>query len=171
MPDSRDDLPSRFDPLGLIRVLNEHGVDYVVIGGYAAGVQGALWATVDLDLVYATDRTNYDRLAAALRALDAQPIGLPPGVVVALDARALRAGDLWTLATRLGQLDLMREPAPGLNYARLREQARTIRGRETYNVASINDLITMKRHAGRPKDVGQVQLLELAADETQRRQK
>lgn len=164
-----DDRPQSFDPLGLIRVLNDHEVEFIVIGGYAAGVQGAEWVTIDLDIVYARKRATLERLAAALTALDSEPVGLPPGVKVTLDMRALRAGDVWTLSTRLGRLDLMGEPAPGLDYEALASRARTIHGRETYRVASIDDLLAMKGHAGRPKDIGHLELLRAVAEELKRR--
>lgn len=159
-----DEATVTFEALSIIRALNEHGVAFIVVGGYAAGVQGAEWLTYDLDVVYASTRDNYQRLAAALKALDAEPLGLPPAVKVNLDARALRAGDLWTLSTEFGRLDLMREPAPGTDYEALRVRARTIEGRETYRVANVDDLLTMKRYAGRPKDIGHVELLEAVAE-------
>jgi hypothetical protein len=164
MPAVGDDAPATFEPLPLIRALNEHGVAFVAVGGYAAGVQGAELLTYDLGIVYASTRENYERLAAVLKAIEAEPVGLPPGVKVTLDARALQAGDLWTLSTRLGRSDLMREPAPGLGYEALSARARTIRGRETYRVASIDDLIIMKRHAGRAKDIGHLEILRAVAD-------
>ena len=164
MPTEHDDDVARFDPLGLIRVLDEHGVEFVVIGGYAAGVQGAEWVTIDLGIVYSRTRENHTRLAAALSELDAEPVELPSGVKVHLDERALRAGDVWTLSTRLGRLDLMGEPAPGLDYRSLRPRARLIQGRESYHVATIDDLIAMKRHAGRPKDLMQIEILEQVAE-------
>ncbi len=165
MPAEGSDRIPPFDPLGLIRVLNEHEVEFIVIGGYAAGVQGAEWVTIGLDIVYAREPANHKRLGAALKALDAEPVGLPPGVSVTLDMRALRAGDVWTLTTRLGRLDLMGEPAPGLDYEAPRSRARAIHGREAYRVASIEDLVAMKGHAGRPKDIGHLELLRAVADE------
>jgi hypothetical protein len=45
------DRAETFDPIAIIRVLNEHQVRFVVIGGIAAGVQGAEWLTTDLDVV------------------------------------------------------------------------------------------------------------------------
>lgn len=163
MPED-DDRSRSFDPIGLIRELNEHRVAFVVIGGYAAGVQGATWVTIDLDIVYSRDRPNLARLATALQALEAEPVGLPVGVTVTLDARALAAGDLWTLSTRLGRLDLMSEPAAGLTYRTLLTGARLIHGKETYRVASIADLVTMKRAAGRPKDIGHLEMLQTVAE-------
>lgn len=154
-----------FDPLAILRILNGHHVKYVVIGGIAAGVQGAMWATFDLDAVYERSRTNHAALASALADLQATPDSIPAGVKVTLDRRALDAGDVWTLMTRYGRLDLMGEPAPGLLYAELISRARWIDGKERYPVASIDDLMAMKSYAGRPKDVGQVELLRAAAEE------
>lgn len=119
-----------FDPLAMIRILNEHGVRFVVIGGIAAGVQGAIWATTDLDITYARGRDDHKRLAAALTALEAEPVDLPPDVRVHLDARSLAAGDVWTLTTRYGRLDLLGEPAPGIDYNFLARRARTIHGEQ-----------------------------------------
>jgi hypothetical protein len=160
-----DNQPSSFDPLAIVRTLNGHGVHYVLIGGIAAGVQGAMWATFDLDVVYERSAANHEVLADALSDLDAVPVDLPAGVAVTLDRRALDSGDVWTLMTRWGRLDLMGEPAPGLRYAELISRARWIDGTERYPVASIEDLIAMKSYAGRPKDLGQVELLRAVGNE------
>jgi hypothetical protein len=157
-----------FDPMAIIRLLNVHGVRYVVIGGIAAGVQGAVWVTADLDICHARDRENLERLAAALAELEVRPRDLPAGVRVILDARGLAAGTTWTLGTRFGALDLLAEPGGGMSYETLAPRARTLEGEETYLVASLEDLITMKAAAGRPKDIGQVELLRLAAAESDR---
>jgi hypothetical protein len=160
--------PAVFDPVAIIAVLNRHQVRFVVIGGIAAGVQGVVWATADLDICYARSRANVGRLAAALEDLEAHVVDEPPGVSVKLDARAIRGGDWWTLTTRLGRLDCLGEPAPGLTFETLVERGRTFEGSETYAVASFDDLIAMKRAAGRPKDLGQIELLRAAAKEARR---
>jgi hypothetical protein len=157
-----------FDPSAILRILNGHGVRYVVIGGIAAGVQGAIWSTTDLDICPARDSENGDRMAAALAELEARPRDLPEGVRVILDARGLAAGTNWTLATRYGRLDLIGEPGGGHDYNTLAPRARLIHGDENYLVASIEDLIAMKSDAGRPKDTGQVELLRIAAEELRR---
>jgi hypothetical protein len=156
--------PAPFDPIAIIDVLNRHRVSYLVIGGVAAGVQGAMWATFDLDITYDRSPRELKRLAAALGELEASPIGLDDDVRVHLDERALRHGDIWTLATRYGRLDLLAEPAPGLRYETLAPRARTIDGVESYRVASLADLIAMKRAAGRPQDEGHIRLLRAALE-------
>ena len=159
---TRGPAPAPFDPLAIIEVLNRHDVPFLVIGGIAAGVQGAMWATFDLDITYSRSRADLRRLAAALAELEAAPIDLVDGVQVHLDERSLSRGDIWTLGTRHGRLDLIAEPAPGLRYETLQPRARTIEGEQTYRVAAIADLIAMKRFANRPQDEGQIRLLRAA---------
>ena len=153
-----------FDPLAIIEVLNRHEVPFIVIGGIAAGIQGAMWATFDLDITYSRSRAGLRRLAAALAELEAAPIALEPGIEVNLDELGLQHGDIWTLSTRHGRLDLLAEPAPGLRYEALEPRARTIEGTQSYPVASLADLIAMKRYAGRAQDAGHIELLRAAWD-------
>ncbi|HEV8544771.1 MAG TPA: hypothetical protein VGQ64_00630 [Candidatus Limnocylindrales bacterium] len=151
-----------FDPLAIIEVLNRHEVPFLVIGGIAAGVQGAMWATFDLDITYGRSGADLKKLAEALTELEAMPIGFADGVQIHLDERGLVHGDIWTLTTRHGRLDLLAEPAPGLRYETLEPRARTIEGEQTYRVAGIADLIAMKRFANRPQDEGHIRLLRAA---------
>jgi hypothetical protein len=151
-----------FDPLGLIGVLNEHGVRFVVIGGIAAGVQGVVWATTDLDICHGRTRKDYDALAEALVDLQARPAGVPVDVTVKLDPPALRRGDWWSFATRLGKLDCLGEPAPGIDYEFLAPRSRHIEGSHTYRVATLADIIAMKEEASRAKDRAHLELLRAA---------
>jgi hypothetical protein len=68
-----------FDRLAIIRVLNEHEVRFVAFGGIAAGVQGAIWATTDLDIAYARSHEDHERLAAALAQPEAAPVEASAG--------------------------------------------------------------------------------------------
>lgn len=42
-----DDVPAPFDPAGILRVLDDHGVDFVLIGGVAARLHGSPTLTED----------------------------------------------------------------------------------------------------------------------------
>ena len=58
--------------LELLRGVHRHGVEYVVVGGLAAVLQGAPVTTLDVDIVYARSEENVGRLEAALTELDAR---------------------------------------------------------------------------------------------------
>jgi len=46
----------------LLRILAEHGVDFLVVGGVGAVLQGATLSTFDLDIVHSTEPANITRL-------------------------------------------------------------------------------------------------------------
>ena len=60
------------DPGAVVRILNRHGVRYVVIGGIAAQIHDLpVPATVDIDITPARDHKNLERLANAFDELEA----------------------------------------------------------------------------------------------------
>ncbi len=61
-----------FDPIAMCRILNEEGVDYVVLGGFAAVVHGSPITTRDLDVLPDRDLENLNRLGRALTRLGAR---------------------------------------------------------------------------------------------------
>jgi hypothetical protein len=63
MPDS--DFP------GALRALRQGGVDFIVVGGLAAVLNGAPVNTFDLDIVHARNDRNVSRLTSVLAELDA----------------------------------------------------------------------------------------------------
>lgn len=149
-----------FDPLGILRVLSSHEVDFVVIGGIAAAAQGSPTSTVDLDISYERSQPNLQRLAAALQDLEARLRGVPDDVPFLLEAETLRAGDTFTLTTRLGDLDLLGTPAGTDGYADLVRGAVEVEVEGmTLKMASIDDLIRMKEAVNRPKDRAELEIL------------
>jgi hypothetical protein len=65
-----------FEPGPLIERLVDAGVEFVIVGGFAVIAHGHVRATRDLDVVPAPRRGNYERLAALLRRMDAEQIGV-----------------------------------------------------------------------------------------------
>ncbi|MGI8517900.1 MAG: hypothetical protein ACR2ME_06115, partial [Acidimicrobiia bacterium] len=65
-------MPAPLDPECIFRVLAEHEVDYVLVGGLAAVIHGSPAMTNDADIVPRKERANLARLARALRSLDAR---------------------------------------------------------------------------------------------------
>jgi hypothetical protein len=159
-----------FSASNLLRALLEGSVDFVVIGGLAAQAHGSPLITEDLDICFDLDRANLVRLAAVLGRLAAVRRDLPEGIVAPLDARALRAGDVFTLRTMFGDLDLLARPDPGLDYVQLRSRAtRFSFGGMTVWIADLDDVIAMKRAAGRPKDLLAIEHLGALREEIDRR--
>ena len=149
MPDE----PAEFDPTAILRVLVAYEVKFVVVGGVSGNLHGSTTLTEDIDIAYARDRENLERLASALRELRAKLRGAPKDLPFKLDAATLRAGLNFTFSTRLGPLDCIGEAAGGFTYDNLVGNA------EPYPLsgmmvvaASLDDLIRMKRAAGRIKD-------------------
>jgi hypothetical protein len=150
-----------FSPRALLRALVEGGVDFVVIGGIAAVARGSAAFTQDLDVSYAPDQENLDRLGQVLVDLGARLRGVTDDVPFIPDGRTLRRARVLTLETPIGIIDLLAQPDGAPEYRRLRERATTevIAGVEVH-VASLDDLIAMKKAAGRPKDLVAVEELE-----------
>ena len=157
----------RFDPVHILRRLQAHGVRFVLIGGLAAKAHGSPTLTVDIDVCYARDPDNLDRLAAALGELGAVLRGAPPDLPFHPDRRTLERGDMFTLTTDFGDLDLLGTPAGTTGFEELDANAQSaeLDAGLLVRVASLDDLIRMKRAADRPKDRVELEILGALRDE------
>lgn len=162
MSDPLLDQPS-LGVLALLRRLTEAGVDFVVVGGVAVILQATPRLTRDLDICYATTPDNLERLGRVLIQIGATLRGVGEDLPFVPDARTLRKTEMLTLSTREGNLDLLVRPAGSPVYGRLRSRAdhMDIDGLPIA-VAAIADLIEMKRAAGRPQDLVDLESLEVA---------
>lgn len=148
----------------LFRVLAEHGVDYLVIGGVAAQVHGRRRTTKDLDVTPAPDPANLERLAAALVTLDAHPAEL------GLDAPAPSAEQLHLapvvppLTTRHGELHILNDVPGATAYAGMRTRALTtdLDGIAVH-IVGLDDLIRMKQTTGRLSDIEDIEAITAVA--------
>jgi predicted nucleotidyltransferase len=147
----------------LLRRLSEHGVDFVVVGGVAVILQASPRFTKDLDICYASEQENLDRLGDMLTESRARLRDVDEDLPFVPDGRALRQTQILTLTTDDGGLDLLLEPDGSPGYPALRRRADQIDiGGIVVRVASIEDLIAMKRAAGRPQDLVDLESLEIA---------
>jgi len=152
-----------FRPTELIGALVRAEIDFVVIGGVAVVVQASPRFTRDLDISYATDTANLERLGALLVALGARLRGVEEDVPFSPDARTLRHAQMLTLTTREGDLDLLVDPPGSPGYPALRRHADIVDlDGHSVRIASLEDLIEMKRAAGRPQDETDLESLEVA---------
>jgi predicted nucleotidyltransferase len=160
-----------FDAGEIVRALQRHKVDFVVIGGIAGQLWGSPTITQDLDICYAREKTNLENLAAALRELKAKLRGVKEDAPFRLDARTLFNGDSFTFTTAFGALDCLATPTGTSGYNDLKQAAETmpVGGGLRVWVCSIDDLIRMKRAAGRRKDLSALEELGALRDERARR--
>ncbi len=83
--------------IATLRALHDGGVEFILVGGLAAVLQGAPIDTFDIDVVHSRDVANIARLQPVLEALD---------TVFRTSSRLASAGHL-KLITRYGPLDLL----------------------------------------------------------------
>jgi hypothetical protein len=153
--------PPDFRADRLFAHLNGGGVDFVVIGGIAAQAHGSSQFTGDVDVCYDTADDNLHRLGKVLVSLGARLRGVAEDVPFVPDGRTLRHTQVLTLDTPHGPLDVLAAPSGSPGYAALAERAVTVDWDGIIvKIASLEDLIAMKRAAGRPKDLLAVEELE-----------
>jgi hypothetical protein len=145
-----------------LRLLGEYEVHCVIVGGVAAAIHGSSLLTNDLDVCYARDPGNLQRLARALQSVHARLRNVPEGLPFILDHETLKGGLNFTLTTDVGDLDLLGEVRGLGQYdAVLAGSLRIELFGYHFAVIDIDKLIVAKRAAGRPKDL--IALPELEA--------
>lgn len=158
-----------FEPFAILHLLVAHQVRFIIIGGFAAGLQGSPALTGDLDICYDARADDLDRLAAALADLHAtlRVASREEGMPFPADALTLVHGDSFTLWTDLGPLDILRTPAGTAGYDDLFAAAQEFDVGEGLMVwvASIDDLIRMKRASGRDKDAAHIAALRVVQEQ------
>jgi hypothetical protein len=134
-------------------LLNAKSIEFLVVGGVAYNFHAPPRATKDIDVWVRPERSNLERLAAAI-----SEFGFPSGDVDIDDlATKERVVMLGTVPNRI---DLLTRPA-GLHW----ESAWAKRvaghyGRTPIWVLSLEDLIAAKTAAGRPRDLADASVLE-----------
>ena len=144
----------------VIALLVEANVEFVLIGGLAMISHGASHITTDIDICYDRSAQNLIALVRVLKSCHSRLRNVPADLPFILDERTFNNVFNLTLATDLGAIDLLAEPAGVDSYKGLLERSNEmIVFGKPVRVASLEDLIAMKRAAGRPKD--KLHLLEL----------
>lgn len=159
---------AEFNGTAILEVLSRHGVDAIVIGGFAASLHGSPLATFDVDVVPRNERQNLARLSDALHELDAKVRNdnedpLP----FSHDATSLAGSVFWNLTTNHGDLDITFTPTGTQGYPDLRRDAVqiTLHGAPLL-VSSLADIVRSKEAAGRDKDRRSLPILrELLAEQ------
>jgi hypothetical protein len=142
-----------FDPLPLLSALADHGARAVVIGQVAGILHGSEEPTGDLDLLWSGSSADADAMVAAFTSLGASLTDDDGNAVPSAGAFSLPKVQFRT-ATAAGDCCTPRVPfGEGLNVATFVDRAVEARIEGvTVRYLAIEDLIAMRRAAGRPKD-------------------
>lgn len=136
------------------------GVDFVVIGGVAVIAHGYERNTKDLDICFGGDAANLEALGRVLVELGARLRGIDEEIPFIADARTLRGTQILTLDTVDGGLDLLVDPDGSPGYSALKAHAMRIEFDDVeILIASIEDLLAMKRAANRSQDQTDIEAL------------
>src|ERR1044072_6962772 len=167
--DVLEDLPSELDrgaldPVRIFEALQRHEVEYLTIGGVAVNAHGHVRNTRDVDILIEWTAENMRRLAAALTDLDAKLFGVDADLIDVdpLDPQDLLNGGNFTLRTAAGGLDLFDpdEIPGGRPYDEMRPRAvEAIVDGVGIRAVGFDDLIRLKREAGRDRDLEDVSTL------------
>lgn len=135
----------------ILELLDQHGVEFVVVGGVAAVLQGAPITTFDIDMLVKLDDANAEKLVSVLRELEAkfreQPQADPP------TKRDILAGGHLLLLTNCGPLDVLGFIGDQEKYEDFENKIETINvGDVSVQVLELDELINQKQALGRPKD-------------------
>lgn len=163
-----------FRPEEIFRLLDLHGVDYVLIGGVAATLHGSNLRTGDVDICPDRSVTNLERLAGALNAMHARirAADAPDGVRFQCDPTFLTRAETWNLVTDFGDFDISFRPAGTEGFEDLcRRRVHFELSGIRVPTASLDDVIRSKEAAGRRKDLEHLPTLRLLRDEERRRRR
>ncbi len=145
-------------------------VDFVVVGGVEAVLQGAPVTTFDLDVVHSRRPNNVERLLAALREVDAV-YRERPDRKLAPTAQALSGPGRHLLLTSKGPLDVLGQVGGQRQYEDLLLRSIEMRAGPdlTVRVLDLPTLIALKEELGREKDVAALTVLRRTPQEPQGR--
>jgi len=144
----------------LIKLLADAGIDFVLVGGLAAALQGYQRVTMDIDVVLAMEEGNLKRLVAAAKAAGLRPVApvdietlTQPGLLEQWhNEKGMLAFSLYSPDQVATVMDILIKPV--VPYADLRRAASLVGlGPLSVPVASIDHLIAMKTATGRGKDL------------------
>ncbi len=147
--------------ISLIEALGAHRVPYALVGGYAVNLHGVVRGTLDVDLALRFKERDFVAAEGALESLGLRP-RLP---VTAADVFRFREEYIanrnmtaWSFMNPSNPTELV-DVILTHDLAQMRVVRKRLRD-ATVRIASIDDLIAMKRESGRPQDLIDIEALE-----------
>lgn len=149
----------------IISRLAQAQVEFVVVGGVSAVLQGVPITTIDLDVCYRRTPGNIARLVTALVPLRPRPRGFPPDLPFVLDEHTIQLGCNFTLEVGDEDLDLVGEMSAIGGYEQIIDETEemTVAGVKV-KVLKLAQLIRTKEAAGRAKDLAVLPVLKASLE-------
>ena len=146
-------MPSNHDIPSLIELLADAEVEFVIVGGMAAVVQGVPVTTFDLDIVHNRAEANTKKLLALLKTIHARYRGHPPEKRVELSEAAFLGKGHQLLYTDLGALDVLGAIEDGLEYEDLVAHSIEVKLRgKAVKILTLEKLADLKSRSANEKD-------------------
>jgi hypothetical protein len=144
----------------IVEKLNQHQVQYLIVGGLAVVAHGYMRFTADVDLLISVDEQNLRRVIAALQALDYRPRA-PVAIEDLISAEKRRQWareknmtvfSLFSPQHGVTEVDLLIEPPIDFAAAYANAMHREVAPGIVASFCGIDELIKLKEIAGRPRD-------------------
>jgi hypothetical protein len=154
----------------ILRALADQRVDFIVVGGVAAVLEGAPVNTFDLDVVHSREPGNISRLLAALELLNAT-YRIQPERKLRPDASHLASPGHQLLTTSFGPLDMLGSIGRSRDYSDLLPHTIELEVGDDLRVRVLNlaTLVTVKEETAGEKDVAMLPILRRTLEEKQKR--
>lgn len=135
-----------------LRLLNDHRVEYLLVGGFAVALHGYPRATADMDIWISRTRDNAERIVSCLHAFGFQVPNLTPELFESPD-RVVRMGVAPLRIEILTAID-------GVTFADCADRAEShLVDGTPIRIISLPDLKRNKKASGRPKDLDDLEHL------------
>jgi predicted nucleotidyltransferase len=156
-------------PTAALRALDAGGVDFILVGGLAAVLNGAPVNTFDVDLVHSREPANIDRLLIVLDALGAI-FRIQPERRLKPNASHLASTGHLNLITRYGPLDVLGTIGRDLSYRDLLAHSIELDVADglRIRVLDLETLIAVKEDLGGDKDRAVLPILRRTLEEKRR---
>lgn len=144
----------------LANTLDNHAVNYALVGGYAVALHGAVRGTVDIDIVIPLTQSAFNKTEQALKALGLQPrLPVSADEVFLFREEYIRNKNLvaWSFVnpdkpTEIVDIIIIED------LKNMKPEVKNILGKNI-KIADIASLIRMKTRSGRPQDIEDVKAL------------
>jgi hypothetical protein len=159
MPSDNEN-PENTNLSALLEGLLAAGVEFILVGGLAAVIQGAPFTTVDVDIVHEQSPGNIARLLGFLKSVEAH-YRRPDDKFIEPKADDLSKKGHALFATRSGPLDVLAVIEAGKTYEDLLEHSVDIEFRgHTLRVLGLKTMIKLKQNSTDPKEKQRLPLLQ-----------